>query len=131
MDIEAKPFKYQRPEFEGVKKSMLVCSSDLMRVHVQVVKSGGENNLHTHPGEDALWYVINGAVRFYGEGDKVIGVYNKGEGILIPRGFKYWFESASDEPLEVIRVGARDQTKELKRVNASPIKEWMVERGGF
>jgi len=131
MDIEAKPFKYRRPEFEGVKKSMLVCSSDLMRVHVQVVKSGGENNLHTHPGEDALWYVINGAVRFYGEGDKVIGVYNKGEGILIPRGFKYWFESASDEPLEVLRVGARDQTKELKRVNASPIKEWMVERGGF
>ncbi|HEY3304930.1 MAG TPA: cupin domain-containing protein [Candidatus Binatia bacterium] len=131
METEAKPFKYQRPEFEGVKKSMLVCSSDLMRVHVQVVKSGGENNLHTHPGEDAFWYVLNGAVRFYGEGDKVIGVYNKGEGILIPRGFKYWFESASDEPLEVLRVGARDQTKELKRVNASPIKEWMVERGGF
>jgi mannose-6-phosphate isomerase-like protein (cupin superfamily) len=131
MEIEAKPFKYQRPEFEGVKKSMLVCSSDLMRVHVQVVKSGGENNLHTHPGEDAFWYVLNGAVRFYGEGDKVIGVYNKSEGILIPRGFKYWFESASDEPLEVLRVGARDQTKELKRVNASPLKEWMVERGGF
>jgi mannose-6-phosphate isomerase-like protein (cupin superfamily) len=131
MEIEAKPFKYQRPEFDGVKKSTLVCNSDLMRVHVQVVKSGGENNLHTHPGEDAFWYVINGAVRFYGEGDKVIGVYNKGEGILIPRGFKYWFESASDEPLEVIRVGARDQTKELKRVNASPLKEWMVERGGF
>jgi mannose-6-phosphate isomerase-like protein (cupin superfamily) len=131
MEIEAKPFKYQRPEFEGVKKSTLVCSSDLMRVHVQVVKSGGENNLHTHPGEDAFWYVLNGAVRFYGEGDQVIGVYNKGEGILIPRGFKYWFESASDEPLEVIRVGARDQTKKLERVNASPIKEWMVERGGF
>jgi hypothetical protein len=36
----------------------------------------------------------------------VIGVYNKGEGILIPRGFKYWFESASPQALEIIRVGA-------------------------
>lgn len=131
MDSEAKPFKYERSEFEGPKKSTLVCGSDLMRVHVQVVKSGGENNLHTHPGEDAFWYVVGGAVRFYGEGDKVIGVYNKGEGILIPRGFKYWFESAGDEPLEVIRVGARDPAKELKRVNAAPLKDWMVERGGF
>jgi quercetin dioxygenase-like cupin family protein len=86
MAQEAKPFTYKKPEFDGVKKTVLVCDSDLMRVHVQVVKNGGENNLHSHPGEDAFWYVINGAVKFYGEGDKVIGVYNKGEGILIPRG---------------------------------------------
>jgi mannose-6-phosphate isomerase-like protein (cupin superfamily) len=132
MEPEAKPFKYQHRDYEGPKKSTLVCSSDLMRVHVQEVKSGGENNLHTHPAEDAFWYVVNGAVRFYGEGDKVIGIYNKGEGILIPRGFKYWFETASDEPLEVLRIGARDQTqKELKRVNAAPLKDWMAERGGF
>src|ERR1041385_2581148 len=100
MEAEAKPFKYEHRDYEGPKKSTLVCSSDLMRVHVQEVKSGGENNLHTHPAEDAFWYVVNGAVRFYGEGDKVIGVYNKGEGILIPRGFKYWFESASDRSEE-------------------------------
>ena len=48
MEKEAKVFKYERSEFDGVKKSMLMCSTDLMRVHVQVVKSGGENNLHTH-----------------------------------------------------------------------------------
>ncbi|TAK05998.1 cupin domain-containing protein, partial [bacterium] len=104
MEREAELFKYQRPEFEGVKKSMLVCNSDLMRVHVQVVKNGGENNLHTHTGEDAFWLVLNGAVKFYGEGDKVIGELKKHEGILIPRGFNYWFESASDEPLEILRV---------------------------
>jgi hypothetical protein len=33
---EAKIFKYQTPEFDGVKKSMIVCSSDLMKVMVQV-----------------------------------------------------------------------------------------------
>jgi mannose-6-phosphate isomerase-like protein (cupin superfamily) len=131
MAQDAKAFKYEKPEFEGVKKTVLVCDSDLMRVHVQVVKSGGENNLHTHPGEDAFWYVINGAVRFYGEGDKVIGVFSKGEGILIPRGYKYWFESASSESLEIIRVGARDQNSDLRRVNAAPLKQWMAQEGRF
>jgi hypothetical protein len=57
MTQEAKIFKYQTPEFEGVKKSMIVCHSDLMKVMVQVVKDGGENNLHTHTGDDAFWYV--------------------------------------------------------------------------
>src|ERR687892_727275 len=100
MAQEAKIFKYQTPEFEGVKKSMIMCNSDLMKVMVQVVKDGGENNLHSHTGDDAFWYVINGAVKFYGEGDKLIGEYKKGEGILIPRGFKYWFESSSPQALE-------------------------------
>jgi mannose-6-phosphate isomerase-like protein (cupin superfamily) len=131
MEQEAKLFKYQQPEFNGVKKSLMVCNSDLMRVHLQVVKSGGENNLHTHTGEDAFWLVLSGAVRFYGEGDKVIGELQKHEGILIPRGFKYWFESASDEPLEIIRVAARDQNVDNKRVNEAPLKQWMVEGNRF
>ena len=127
MEKEAKLFKYQRPEFEGVKKSLLMCNSDLMRVHLQVVKSGGENNLHTHTGEDAFWLVLGGAVKFYGEGDKVIGELKKHEGIFIPRGFNYWFESASDEPLEILRVAARDQSTENKRVNKSALKQWQLE----
>jgi mannose-6-phosphate isomerase-like protein (cupin superfamily) len=131
MDKEAKLFKYQKPEFDGVKKSLMMCNSDLMRVHVQVVKSGGENNLHTHTGEDAFWLVLGGSVRFYGEGEKVIGELKKHEGILIPRGFKYWFESASDEPLEIIRVAARDQNVENKRLNEAPLKPWMLESNRF
>jgi mannose-6-phosphate isomerase-like protein (cupin superfamily) len=131
MEKEAQLFKYERPEFDGVKKSLLMCSSDLLRVHAQVVKSGGENNLHTHTGEDAFWIVLGGAVRFYGEGDKVIGECRKHEGILIPRGFKYWFESASDEPLEILRIAARDQNVENKRVNEAPLKPWMAEVNRF
>ena len=129
MAQEAKIFKYQTPEFEGVKKSMIVCNSDLMKVMVQVVKDGGENNLHTHTGDDAFWYVMNGAVKFYGEGDKLIGEFKKGEGILIPRGFKYWFESSPGEPLEILRVTAKDQTVENKRVNLTAPKQWMIDQG--
>ncbi|MBI3062214.1 MAG: cupin domain-containing protein [Deltaproteobacteria bacterium] len=128
MEKEAQLFKYERPEFEGVKKSMLICSSDILRGHIQVVKNGGENNLHTHTGEDAFWLVLSGAVKFYGEGDRLIGSLKKHEGILIPRGFKYWFESASEEPLEILRVAARDQGTENKRVNCTPLKPWQTER---
>jgi mannose-6-phosphate isomerase-like protein (cupin superfamily) len=131
MPQEAKEFRYQTPEFQGVKKTLTVCSSDLMKVQVQVVKDGGENNLHIHTGDDAFWYVITGAVKFYGEGDKLIGEYQKGEGILIPRGFKYWFESASKEPLEILRVTAKDQNVENKRVDLSPQKQWMLEQNTF
>ena len=131
MPQEAKEFRHQTPEFEGVKKTWQVCNSDLMKVQVQVVKNGGENNLHTHTGEDAFWYVISGAVKFYGEGDKLVGEYKKGEGILVPRGYKYWFESASPEPLEILRVTAKDQNIDNKRVDLSPQKDWMTQQNTF
>jgi len=131
MPQEAKEFRHQTPEFEGVKKTWQVCNSDLMKVQVQVVKNGGENNLHTHTGEDAFWYVISGAVKFYGEGDKLVGEYKKGEGILVPRGYKYWFESASQEALEILRVTAKDQNIDNKRVDLSPQKDWMVQHNTF
>jgi mannose-6-phosphate isomerase-like protein (cupin superfamily) len=131
MAQEVKVFKYQTPQFDGVKKTLHVCNSDLMKVQVQVVKDGGENNLHSHTGDDAFWYVMSGAVKFYGEGDEVIGEFNKGEGILIPRGFKYWFESSSSEPLEILRVTAKDQKVENKRVDHSAQKRWMVDQNTF
>jgi mannose-6-phosphate isomerase-like protein (cupin superfamily) len=131
MAQEAKVFKYQTPQFDGVKKTLQVCNSDLMKVQVQVVKDGGENNLHSHTGDDAFWYVISGAVKFYGEGNEVIGEFNKGEGILIPRGFKYWFESSSSEPLEILRVTAKDQKVDNQRVDHSAKKQWMVDQNTF
>ena len=131
MAQDTKEFRHQTPEFEGVKKTWQVCNSDLMKVQVQVVKSGGENNLHTHTGEDAFWYVISGAVKFYGEGDTLVGEYKKGEGILVPRGYKYWFESASQERLEILRVTAKDQNIDNKRVDLSAQKQWMIEQNTF
>ena len=131
MAQDAKEFTFRTPDFEGVKKTWQVCNSDLMKVQVQVVKDGGENNLHTHTGEDAFWYVISGAVKFYGEGDKLVGEYQKGEGLLVPRGFKYWFESASSDALEILRVTAKDQNIDNKRVDLSPQKDWMIQQNTF
>ena len=66
MAQDAVEFRHKTPEFEGVKKTWQVCNSDLMKVQVQVVKSGGENNPHMHGGEDAFGLMLNGAVKFYG-----------------------------------------------------------------
>ena len=52
--------------------------------------------------------------------DKVLAELGKHEGIHIPRGFYYWFESCSDEVLELMQVEAVDLTqKQNLRLNAT------------
>ena len=51
----------------------------------------------------------SGKIAFYGpEADTLIGEYGKYEGVLIPRGCPYWFESVGDEPAELIQFEAFD-----------------------
>ena len=99
-------FKYERPALDRSKRVLRMGRSDIVRGNVHVVREGGENNLHAHPNSDGFWMVLSGRVRFYAEGDTLLADLGKHEGILIPRGFKYWFESASDEPLEILQVAA-------------------------
>jgi hypothetical protein len=49
--------------------------SERMRALVQIVRDGGENNLHYHTNSDTTWVVMKGRVRFYGLGDRLIGEY--------------------------------------------------------
>ena len=72
--------------------------------------------------------VLNGRARFYGEGDVLLGSFGPREGILVPRGSRYWFESEGEEILELLQVQAYDvPMKDLKtaianRVNIEPLK---------
>ncbi len=112
--------KYTTPEVAKAKTHVRLCRSDLMYAKIQVLKSGGENNLHAHNAQDGFWFVLSGKVKFYGEGDKVLAELGKHEGIHIPRGFYYWFESCSDEVLELMQVEAIDLTqKQNLRLNAT------------
>jgi mannose-6-phosphate isomerase-like protein (cupin superfamily) len=113
-------FKYTTPITEKPKTIVRLCRTDLLYSSVQVLKEGGENNLHAHNAQNGFWFVLGGRVRFYGEGDKVLGEFGKHEGIHIPRGFYYWFESCGDETLELLQVEAVDltQAKNL-RLNAT------------
>jgi mannose-6-phosphate isomerase-like protein (cupin superfamily) len=91
-------FSYTKPELKRGKGIVQLAGSDIIRGRVQIVSEGGENNLHSHRGMDGFWFVLSGKVKFYGPGDVEIGEFGKHEGILVPRGAEYWFESSGAAP---------------------------------
>jgi mannose-6-phosphate isomerase-like protein (cupin superfamily) len=116
----ATTFTYTGPPSPGTapKKTVRLCRSSLIRADVQVLPAhGGANNLHSHTGNDGFWFVLNGRVRFYDENDTVVGDLGRHEGMLVPHDTPYWFESAGDEPLELLHVAAGDPRIDDTRVD--------------
>jgi mannose-6-phosphate isomerase-like protein (cupin superfamily) len=125
---QAQVFHYEYPSEEIENKKVVpLVRSDILSAGMQVVVSGGETNLHAHSGNDGFWLVIEGRARFYGEGDKLIADVGRLEGVLIPRGLPYWFESSGDVPLQILRVGATAQNEKNERVNLTPMKDFYLE----
>jgi mannose-6-phosphate isomerase-like protein (cupin superfamily) len=127
-----KTFSYRKPpQQRAAKDVVLLGNTSLASVLVQVVRDGGENNLHYHTGSDTCWFVIKGHVRFYGVGNKVIGEFGPQDGIIMPGGARYWFEKTGPDELELLQVIAKDSTKPFPmagaydRVNLEPAKAWM------
>ncbi|MBT3793539.1 MAG: hypothetical protein HN658_07830 [Rhodospirillales bacterium] len=118
-------FKYTKPEdFEATKGIIRLCHSDILQGLVQVIKSGGENNLHFHEGMDTYWMVLKGRAAFYGPGDTLIAEYGPMEGLMMPREARYWFAKASDdEDLELLQIICyEDNINNTKRINTSKRK---------
>ena len=118
-----KTVKYSRPAEEAPKLLVPLAHSDIMFCAVQVLREGGENNLHSHEAMDGLWFVLRGRVRFYGEGHKLIGEFGQHEGVFVPRNVPYWFESVGDEPLEILQAESIDRRlKHNRRTDYEPQK---------
>jgi len=116
--------RYDSPEFdEGPKKVTNVWSSPLLKFHFQKIRDGGETNLHAHTNIDSAWFVVSGRARFYDKGENVFEL-GKHEGVSIPKAVPYWFESASDEPLDIMHVTAGDPRIKAERVNHDNLKTW-------
>ena len=109
------------------KKSQKLARTDLIGATVQVVSSGGENNLHAHPATDSVWIVLDGEVTFYGEGDKVVAKMQRYQGLVIPRGTPYWFESSGEQPLVILHMTANDPNAVRDRIDYTPRKRHTVE----
>jgi mannose-6-phosphate isomerase-like protein (cupin superfamily) len=88
------------------KTSTRLVRTDHLNSGVQVVAEGGETNLHAHSSQDEIWFVLSGSATFYTTGDQVVARLGKHEGLLIPHEAPYWFESASEENLVILRFGA-------------------------
>jgi mannose-6-phosphate isomerase-like protein (cupin superfamily) len=123
-ELKATVFGYERPaELTKPKTIVRLCRSDLVYSTVQVLREGGENNLHAHPAQDGIWIVLRGSAKFYGKDDALLADLGPLQGIHIPRGFFYWFESTSAEPLELLQLEAIDKSVENKRLDATPRKD--------
>ena len=118
---EPQVFRYEMPEMRSSAATVWLCRSEILSGAIRVLKEGGETNLHAHPANEGFWLVLSGRVRFYGEGDELIADLGKYEGILVPHGYKYWLEKGEgDEPLEILRVGAKVAGLKDEMVNYSP-----------
>ncbi len=120
-------------DFKGrpKKSERLITGADSTRVGLgmQVVLEGGETNRHAHTGQDAAWLVLEGRARFYGNTDNDVFELDPLEGIFIPDGQDYWFESASQKPLKILRMSARDPRAQSKRLNYEDLKSWQTHLG--
>ncbi len=110
--------RYETPDLGGLPKSstLLARTSHLGSVVQVVSKDGGETNLHAHSAQDALWFVLSGRAAFYGKDGQKVELGPK-DALFIPKGSPYWFESISDEPLEIMRNSATDPAIPNQRVN--------------
>ncbi len=98
-------FSYKKPtDFERPKVTVRLGQTDIIRGHVQVIRHGGENNLHYHSRVDGMFTVLSGKLRFYGPGDEVLGEFGPMEGVIIPRNARYWFENMGEGEAEVMLV---------------------------
>ena len=89
---------------------------------VQVVApNDGETNLHSHPGLDSAWVVLDGEAIFYREGDEVIATLGKNESIMIPAGASYWFKAGSEKSLVILHIISIQQGfQRSSRINHQP-----------
>jgi mannose-6-phosphate isomerase-like protein (cupin superfamily) len=127
-EARVKTFSYKKPEAKGgrPKDVAWLTSSPEIRVNVQVVHEGGENNLHYHTGSDTTWMVLRGRCRFYGPGDELIADLGPEEGILLPGGARYWFEKAGEGDLEIMQMVGYDRSEgKALRINVDAHKDWM------
>jgi mannose-6-phosphate isomerase-like protein (cupin superfamily) len=117
---EPRLFEVRPALLEQGKMTTTLATTDLITAQVSVGKPGGETVFHYHTGEDQIFLVLAGQARFYTDEDQVVATLGRYQGILVPRLGRYWFESASDETLVYIRVGAKAQNEPLNLERLGP-----------
>jgi len=110
-------FKLRAQLLEQGRSNQVVADTGNMWANLKVYASGGENGLHNHTDQDHFHLVLKGKACFYGpRGEE--RVCNTYEGVMLPSGSYYRFEAVGDEPLILLRVGAKtDPTAEHPRYN--------------
>ena len=113
------------------KSHQWLANTDIASVAVQVIAAGGENNLHHHPNTDQFWLILQGRLAFYGDGDTLVAELGPQEGILVPRGVRYWFESRGEEPCTIVRFASTMRGSKDERLDDSEYRLSQLEEGVY
>ncbi len=109
MDTEDHPkaqiFSLKTPLLSAGQTNTPVAGTDLLKVRVKVYAEGGENALHAHFDEDHSFVVLQGQATFHDDAGNT-NMVKKYEGILLPKGAYYYFQSTGNENLVLLRMGA-------------------------
>jgi mannose-6-phosphate isomerase-like protein (cupin superfamily) len=93
------------PLLTSGRTNQVLARTDTVEVRAKVYAEGGENALHTHLDEDHTFFVLDGEATFYGPDEQTV-VVGRLEGIMIPAGAYYRFQSTGTTNLVLLRVGA-------------------------
>jgi quercetin dioxygenase-like cupin family protein len=99
-------FDLRTPYLNQGRTTDVRARTDLMTITAKVYAEGGENAMHNHPHEDHSFIVLEGEATFHLETDDNVKVVRRYEGVMLPRGANYWFQSSGDGNLVMVRVGA-------------------------
>lgn len=99
------------PLLSGGRTNQVLVRTETTEVRAKVYAEGGENALHTHLREDHTFFVLEGQATFYDE-DEAPVVVGKHEGMMIPAGAYYRFQSTGDSNLVLLRFGAKAEVPE-------------------
>ena len=114
-DVQPQIFQLRTQLMSQGRSDTVLANTDAMQVLIKCYAAGGENALHTHLAEDHTFVVLAGQARFWGK-DGEIATLGRNQGILLPKGAYYRFESCAEEPLVLLRVGARTGKVTVGRV---------------
>ncbi|MGH7827594.1 MAG: cupin domain-containing protein [Candidatus Binatia bacterium] len=115
--MDAATFKLKTPLLTGGRSHIPMANTEHLSVGLNYYSIGRKNKLHTHPGEDHAFVVMDGEATFYDKEHKPT-VLKKGEGIMLPEGWFYYFQSTGDRPLALLRTSARKSRPKVLRVDA-------------
>jgi mannose-6-phosphate isomerase-like protein (cupin superfamily) len=115
--MEASIFKLKTPLITGGRSHTPLAKTERMNIGLNYYAPGRKNKLHTHPGEDHTFLVVDGQATFYTKEHQPT-VLEKGEGILLPENHYYYFESTGDRALALFRVSAKKSNPKIVRVDA-------------
>ena len=114
-NIEPQIFQVRTQLLSKGRSDYMLAQTEGMSIRIKCYAQGGENVLHTHPGQDHTFIVLAGKARFYGiEGE--VTELTRNQGILIPEGFYHYFSSCGDEALVMLRIAAEKRPVRVRRI---------------